>query len=83
MGAERAGRGDVRASSKFSTGSDEGEGGCESDGDGTEPNQRKTGCGALWGDFCRLGGGVGMLSGDKWLRRGEVWATLLEECMSS
>lgn len=43
------------------------------------PNQRKTGSGALRGDFCRLGGGVGMLSGDKRLR---VWATLLEECMS-
>jgi hypothetical protein len=55
------------------------------------PNQRKTGCGGLWGDFCELGGGVGMLSGDKWrltgreasldLKRREAGATLLEECM--
>ena len=34
--AERVGREDVRASSKFSTGSDEGEGGWESDGDDME-----------------------------------------------
>lgn len=93
VGAERAGRGDVRASSKFSTGSDDGDGGWELGDDGIEewPNQRKTGYGALWGDFWRLGGGVGILSGDKWrlaglgasfdLRR-SVGATLLEECMS-
>lgn len=46
VGAERAGRGDVRASSKFSTGSDEGEGGwelLEEDGMEEWPNQRKTG----------------------------------------
>jgi hypothetical protein len=46
------------------------------------PYQRKTGRGALSGDFCRSSGELGMLSGDKWLRRREEWATLLEECMS-
>lgn len=52
------------------------------------PNQRTTGCGGLWGDLCESGGGLGMLSGDKWsdasldlIRR--AGATLLEECMLS
>ena len=97
VGAERAGRGDVRASRKFSMVSDEGEmggGGIgEEEEEGFEwPNQRKTGCGGLWGDLRELGGGVGMMSGDKWrlagvrdlsldLTRREAGATLLEECM--
>jgi hypothetical protein len=95
VGAERAGRGDVRASCKFSMVSAEGEMGGESDDGMAEgfvwPNQRKTGYGGLWGDLRELGGSVGMLSGDKWrltgrgasldLRRIEAGATLLEECM--
>ena len=57
------------------------------------PNQRKTGYGGLCGDFCEFGGGVGMSSGEKMrlmgrgasldLRRREVGATLLDECMTS
>ena len=95
VGAERAGRGDVRASRKFSIVSDEGEmgeGGIGEEEEGFEwPNQRKTGCGGLWGDLRELGGGVGMMSGDKWglagrdasldLTRREAGATLVEECM--
>jgi hypothetical protein len=74
VGAEGAGRGDVRASCKFSMVSAEGEMGGESDDDTDErgvaegvvwPNQRKTGYGGLWGDLRELGGSVGMLSGDK------------------
>jgi hypothetical protein len=65
------GRGDVRASSKFSMGE---AGGPEDDGTGESggveglawPHQRKTGCGDLsWGDCRELGGSAGMFSGVK------------------
>jgi hypothetical protein len=94
------GRGDVRASCKFSMGSAGGdigwgpEHGTEESG-GVErlvlPNQRKIGCGGLWGGCCELGGSAGMFR-DKWRSKGHesnvvrkrraVAATLLEVGMS-
>ena len=53
------------------------------------PNQRKTGYGGLWGDFCEFGGGVGKSSGEKCRLMGRgasldlrrMGATLPDECM--
>ncbi|SRR6266404_6409167 len=68
VGGEGIGRGDVRASRKFCKGEAERERGCDSEDctgllSSLWPNQRKTGCGDLWGDCCEVGGRAGMSFG--------------------